>query len=341
MSWSLFKVNMLLYMNNPIGIVTPVQFATKLATEYDSCMRRGGQMIGKEAVLVGNLPLMLTLITVGQTKAITKTQPGKHDFLADIGKAVEGYWTGATLQPFPVYPIPAAGSLQNLILNSGMVTNPGKWPKVPFEIPTKSSLTFIEAFVMFAKIHLFTLQGMFMTTSLYPSVPSPVPAPGVANWIAYMIPDAPFFGLKFGGAGGDISNQGIDISNTSSSPNIRNKPKPVASPAILSNGDADGLSTTNKEDEIDNKLISDLSSDSTTDSTTDSFADSLKNINKILDAEREKDLAGLERFYSAAIQAIGDFKNIKPNVDEQFRKSLGELQRELEEDKNKCCDDCD
>ena len=323
-------------MNNPIGVVTPVQFASKLATEYDSCMRRGGQLIGKESVMAGNLPLMLTLITVAQTKAITKTQPGKHDFLADIGKAVEGYWTGATLMPFPIYPIPAAGSLQNIILNSGMVTNPGKWPKVPFEIPTKSSLVFIEAFVMFAKIHLFTLQGMFMTTSLYPSVPSPIPAPGVANWVAYMIPDAPFFGLKFGGKGdsdgsdgGDVSNQGIDVSNTMSTPDVKKKPKPIVSPNILSNGDADGLSTTNKEDEIDDALIADLNSDS------------VNNLNKILEAEREKDLAGLERFYSSAIQAIGDFKNIQPDTDAQFKKSLGELQKQLEEDKNKCCDDCD
>ena len=189
---------------------------------------------------------------------------------------------------------------------------------------------------MFAKIHLFTLQGMFMTTSLYPSVPSPIPAPGVANWVAYMIPDAPFFGLKFGGKGdadgsdgGDVSNQGIDVSNTMSTPDVKKKPKPIVSPNILSNGDADGLSTTNKEDEIDDALIADLNSDS------------VNSLNKILEAEREKDLAGLERFYSSAIQAIGDFKNIQPDTDAQFKKSLGELQKQLEEDKNKCCDDCD
>ena len=77
-----------------------------------------------------------------------------------------------------------------------MVTNPGKWPKVPFELPTKSCLTFLESFVMFAKIHLFTLQGMFMTTSLYPSVPAPIPAPGVVNWVGYTIPNIPMFGIN-------------------------------------------------------------------------------------------------------------------------------------------------
>lgn len=351
MSWKLFKVNMLMYMNNPLGVVTPVQFATKLATEYDSCMRRGGQLIGKESVLVGNLPLMLTLVTVGQAKAITKTQPGKHDFLADVGKAVEGYWTGATLQPFPIYPIPAPGSIQNLILNSGLVTNPGKWPKVPFEIPTKSCLTFIEAFVMFAKIHLFTLQGMFMTTSLYPSAPAPIPAPGVANWVGYMIPDSPMFGLKFGSEGGDLSNSGIDIGNsTNRIPSVKKKPQPIINADILSNGDSDGLSRKNKEDEIDEKLISDLGSGGSDGSGGTGGSGSSNgsgglgddsNLDKILEAERQKDLAGIDRFYSKAIQAIGDFKNLQPDADAQFRKSLGDLQKELQDEKDNCCVDCD
>ena len=336
MSWKLFKVNMLMYMNNPLGVVTPVQFATKLATEYDSCMRRGGQLIGKESVLFGNFPLMLTLVTVAQAKAITKTQPGKHDFLMDVGKAVKGYWTGATLQPFPIYPIPAPGSIQNIILNSGMVTNPGQWPTTPFEIPTKSCLTFIEAFVMFAKIHLFTLQGMFMTTSLYPSVPAPVPAPGVANWQAYIIPDTPMFGLKFGNEGGDLSNNDIDLENSSGKgkyPQVNKKSKPLVSPNILSNSNADGLSRKNKEDEIDEKLISDLGSGS------DISGD--EKLDKILEAERQKDLTGIDRFYSKAIQAIGNFKNLQPDTDAQFKKNLSDLQKELQDEKDNCCVDCD
>ena len=329
MSWNLFKVNMLLYMNNPIGIVTPLQFATKLATEYDSCMRRGGQIIGKESVLVGNLPLMISLITVSQFKALTKTQPGKHNFLEDVGKAVEGYWTGATLQPFPIYPIPAPGSIQNLILNSGMVTNPGKWPKIGFDLPTKSCLTFLEKFVMFAKIHLFTLQGMFMTTSLYPSVPSPIPAPGVANWVGYTIPNIPFFGI------------GIPQSSNTDSPDttnqnpldtlkipISNKPKPVFTSDAEKNAannkfPQQGLGLTNQDDLINNSL------------------GGSGTIDEILDAERKKDATGLDRFYSKAIQSIGDFKNLLPDAEEQFKQSLSQLQRELQEEKDNCCVDCD
>ena len=343
MSWNLFKVNMLLYMNNPIGVVTPVQFATKLAQEYDSCMRRGGQLIGKEAVMAGNLPLMLSLLGVAQAKAITKTQPGKHDFLKDVGEAIKGYWTGATLLPFPIYPIPAPGSIQNLILNSGMVTNPGTWPKVPFEIPTKSCLTFLEAFVMFAKIHLFTLQGMFMTTSLYPSVPSPVPAPGVANWVGYTIPNIPMFGINLNqisktdspdtnkfNPDGPLSDNLLPISN---------KPKPI-------------FTSDAEKNAANNKFPQNNLGDNALDNTDDTINDELRNslgsskslddkLNKILDAERKKDLTGLDRFYSKAIQSIGDFKNTLPDTDEQFRKSLGDLQKELQDEKDNCCVDCD
>ena len=324
---------MLLYMNNPIGIVTPVQFATKLATEYDSCMRRGGQLIGKEAVMAGNLPLMLSLLGVAQAKAITKTQPGKHDFLSDVGKAVEGYWTGATLLPFPIYPIPAPGSIQNLILNSGMVTNPGKWPKVPFEIPTKSCLTFLESFVMFAKIHLFTLQGMFMTTSLYPSVPAPIPAPGVANWVGYTIPNIPMFGINLNQSSNtdspDVNKFNPDGPLSDKQIPISNKPKPVfTSDTERNNGN---LGLTNTDDTINDELRNSLGSSTSLDDK----------LNKILDAERKKDATGLDRFYSKAIQSIGDFKNTLPDTDTQFRKSLSQLQRELQEEKDNCCVDCD
>lgn len=324
---------MLLYMNNPIGIVTPVQFATKLATEYDSCMRRGGQLIGKNAIMVGNLPLMLSLITVGQFKAITKTQPGKHDFLADIGKAVEGYWTGATLMPFPIYPIPAPGSIQNLIINSAMVTNPGKWPKVPFEIPTKSCLTFLESFVMFAKIHLFTLQGMFMTTSLYPSVPAPIPAPGVVNWVGYTIPNIPMFGINLNQSSNtdspDVNKFNPDGPLSDKQIPISNKPKPVFTSDAERNAANDTLSNT--DDKINDELRNSLGSSTSLDDK----------LNKILDAERKKDATGLDRFYSKAIQSIGNFKNLLPDTEEQFKQSLSQLQRELQEEKDNCCVDCD
>ena len=334
MSWNLFKVNMLLYMNNPLGVVSPAQFDIKLATEYDACMRRGGQIIGKESIMVGTLPLMLSMLGVAHAKAITKTQPGKHNFLADVGKAIEGYWTGATMMPFPTYPIPAPGSIQNLFMNSGMVTNPGKWPEVPFEIPILSCLPFLETFVMFAKIHLFQVQGMFMTTSLYPSVPAPVPAPGVVNWMGYTIPNVPMFGITLN------QNSNTDTPDTNkSNPDgplsdtllpISDKPKPLFTYRPPPAGD-DTLDTTNTDDLLNNELR-----DSLKNSTT--LADKLE---KILDNERKKDETGLARFYSKAIQSIGDFKNLQPDTEKQFKQSLSELQNELQKEKDNCCVDCD
>lgn len=349
MSWKLFKVNMLLYMNNPIGVVTPQQFGIKLVTEYDACMRRGGQLIGKEAVLAGNIGLMTTLMNVATANALTAQIPEKHAFLKDIGNAVKGYWTGATLQPFPIYPIPAPGSIQNIILNSGMVTNPGTWPQVPFEIPTKSCLTFIEAFVMFAKIHLFTLQGMFMTTSLYPSAPSPIPAPGVANWVGYMIPDIPMFGLSLNQNNGSETGLTYDNSNSDGPLSIdvkpiEDKPKPVFTSNAEKNARAgkfpqdnlgdDALS--NQDDKINEQLRNSLSN---SDGGVGGRLDD--KLNKILEAEQQKDAAGLDRFYSRAIKSIGDFKNTLPDTDEQFRKSLSDLQFELQMDKDNCCVNCD
>jgi len=150
------------------------------------------------------------------------------------------------------------------------------------------------------------------------------------------------FGLKFGSEGGDLSNSGIDIGNTANkTPGVKKKPKPIINADILSNGDADGLSQTTKEDEIDDKLISDLGSGGSDGNSGIGGLGDDSNLDKILDAERQKDLAGIDRFYSKAIQAIGDFKNLQPDTDAQFRKSLGDLQKELQEEKDNCCVDCD
>lgn len=334
MSWNLFKVNMLLFMNNPIGIVTPVQFATKLATEYDSCMRRGGQLIGKNSILFGNIALMIPLIVVGQAKAITKTQPSKHNFLADVGKAIEGYWTGATLNPFPIYPIPAPGSIQNLIITQAMVTNPGKWPEVPFEIPTKSSLVFLEAFVMFATIHLFTVQGMMMTTSLYPGPIAPVPAPGVVNWLGYTIPNVPMFGL--GGGGGSDGPLSADLIGGG---DIRDIPKPI----LKSEAERNAIDNKFPQDKLGPDAL-EYQDDVINDELRKSLSNSITLDDKaalVLDAERKKDKLGLNRFYNKAIQSIGDFKNTLPDTDAQMKKSLSQLQKELKKEKQLCCNDCD
>lgn len=335
MSWTLFKVNMLLYMNNPIAINAPQQFAAKFVTEYDSCMRRGGVMIGKEPVMMGNIPLMTSLMNVAQMSALAATTPSGHAFIKDIGNAVKGYWTGATIIPFPTYPIPAPGSIQNLFMQQGMVTNPGTWPSVPFEIPTASCLTFLSAFTMFAKIHLFTIQGMFMTTSLYPSAPSPIPAPGVVNWTAYTIPDIPMFGItKNQNSSTDAPNTSPNQSGPLDSGNadfdIREKNRIGLKTETEKDADRLGLDTNFAEDKIDDELREKLSD-------TD---DVIEKANMVLQAEIDKDQLGMDRFYSEAIKAVGSIAAVQPDKNEQFAKNLFQLQKELEKERKLCCNDC-
>ena len=328
MSWNLFKVNMLLYMNNPLAVKTPIQFGAKLAMEYDACMRRGGELIGKNSILLPNLPLMNTLMGVSTSIAITKQIPGQHSFINDIGKAVVGYWTGATLQPFPITPIPAPGSIQNIIINQSMVLDPGKFPKAPFEIPTDNCLIFINALVLFMQIHLFTIKGMYFTTSMYPGL-VPTPAPGVVNWQGYNIPNIPFFGLgtpdnrksdKDGGMSGN-SLRGDFVSGNNGNVNRGdNNDVSIDSPSN---------STSEDKKKIDDELKTKLNTDGT-------LSDKMQ---AILDAETEKSKLGLLKFYDEAQLNLGKLTRNIPNTPEA-QSSVDKIRLQLEADRNKCCDDC-
>jgi len=320
MSWKLFKVNMLLYMNNPLGVVAYPQYAAKLAMEYDMCIRRGGQLIHKNPVAAGNLPLFITMMTVAHTMALTKGVPAQHAFLKDVGNAVKGYWTGATLLPFPTPLIPAPGSVQNILANSAMVTSPGTWPNVPFEIPTDSCLSFLDMMVLFMQIHLFSLKGMYMTTSLYPSAPSPIPGPGVVQWIGYSIPNIPFPALKLGG-GQSAENFGEDG-------NFGSLDGDTFSGGNVPNDDLQG----EKAEQIDNELRARLSSGGTLES----------NLDDILRAETQKNLLGRTRFFKEADLLVGELiKKAKDDRnDKELQKSLVQLRRELDEERRKCCTDC-
>ena len=319
MSWKLFKVNMLLYMNNPAGVVAFPQYAAKLAMEYDMCMRRGGQLINKNPIAVGNMPLFITMMTVAHTMALTKGVPAQHAFLKDVGNAVKGYWTGATLLPFPTPLIPAPGSVQNILANSAMVTSPGTWPNVPFEIPTDSCLSFLDMMVLFMQVHLFSLKGMYMTTSLYPSAPAPIPGPGVLQWVGYSIPNIPFPALKLGGDAnfGADGNFGSLDGSTFGGNNVPFNP-----------GQQGGGS-----EQIDNELRARLSSGGTLES----------NLDDILRAETQKDVLGRERFFNEADLMVGklldDAKKDRSSL--QLQKSIVQIRQELAEERRKCCGDCD
>jgi len=316
MSWKLFKVNMLLYMNNPLAISGFPLFGAKLALEYDLCMRRGGQLINKNPVQTGNVPLFSQLMNVAHTTALTKTQPGQHAFLKDVGNAVKGYWTGATLLPFPTPIIPAPGSAQNIIANSAMVTSPGTWPNVPFEIPTDSSLVFLDMMVLFMQIHLLSIKGMYMTTSLYPSAPSPIPGPGVVQFTGYSIPNIPFPAFKLTGssASEQFGKDGNFGSLNGSAFGGRDVPF---------NPGQQGEDS----EKLDNELRQELSSGNLN-----------SNLDAILKSESDKNKLGRKRFFTEADLAIVKLIDEQPNKETQ--KSLQQIRAELEEERRKCCVDC-
>ena len=173
-------------MGNQGGIDTYQDFAKKLTMEYDMCMRRGYQSINNVIIQKGNTELMETMIILACNIALQK-QEGLHGVINDIGKAVVGYWTGATLNNFPPPVIPAVGSFQNLLTVSAMVTNPGKFPDMGKQVPTTDSGVFLDMLILAMTIHLTTVTGMYMTTSLYPGVPVTI-APGILLWTGYNVP---------------------------------------------------------------------------------------------------------------------------------------------------------
>jgi hypothetical protein len=75
---------------------------------------------------------------------------GPYDLVGAMGNGVIAYWTGATLNEFPIPILPAPGSVQNIGVTSNLVVSPGVWqpplvtvsvpPIIVNEIPTEELL---------------------------------------------------------------------------------------------------------------------------------------------------------------------------------------------------------
>ena len=187
MSWTLFKVNILRKTNiiNQNNIPTVAKI---WADEYDAAVKRGKDFINFESVQSGNKAIMETLFKVALLKGLT-TPPGQNFSLVnEFGNGVKAYWAGAQMKPFPIPLIPAPGSIQNISVNSNVVVNVGIWPIYPPLKPARKQETIVDMFILAALIHLFSIGGFIQTTSLYPSAPTPIPAPGVIPWTGYLVP---------------------------------------------------------------------------------------------------------------------------------------------------------
>ena len=188
MSFAIFKSSMMSYMKNQDGIKAFPEFAQKITSEYDMCIRRGLQTINNIPIQTPNIALMQTLVTLACTTALAK-QKGKHTFADDIGKGVLGYWTGATLVVGIPPIIPAPGSMLNVSSTAAFVTTPGTWTPVGPLDPTDDSGVFLDKLIASMVSHLPTIQGMYITMSLYPGSP-PFVAPGVLTWTGFTVPPA-------------------------------------------------------------------------------------------------------------------------------------------------------
>ena len=189
MSWSLFTRNVIRKTNpnrNPSLDINEV--ATVWANEYDAAVKRGKDFINLESVQTGNLELMKTLFRAALLKGLTSPPNTPFSLVNEFGNGVKAYWSGAQMRPFPIPLIPAPGSIQNLQVTSNIVTSPGVWPIYPPIKPASKQVIMVNMFVLAAVVHLFSIGGVIQTTSLYPSVPSPIPSPGVIVWSGYIIP---------------------------------------------------------------------------------------------------------------------------------------------------------
>jgi hypothetical protein len=189
MSWSLFKIN-ILRKTNPISnpSININEVATIWAEEYDACIKRGIDFINLESIQAGNIEIMKIFFRLALLKGLA-TPPGvPFSLVNEFGNGVKAYWAGAQMRPFPIPLIPAPGSIQNIAVNSNIVINPGTWPIYPPLKPARKQIIMIDMFILAAIVHLFSVGGIIQTISLYPSAPTPIPAPGIISWTGYLIP---------------------------------------------------------------------------------------------------------------------------------------------------------
>ena len=186
MSWGLFKLNVI-RKTGVINSNTVKTVAKVWAEEYDAAVKRGIDFINFESIQVGNKQIMETLFLVALLKGMSSPSD-KFSLVNEFGNGVKAYWAGASMKPFPIPLIPAPGSIQNLIVNSNIVSNVGTWPMYPPIKPVSKQEILVDMFIIAALIHLFSIGGIIQTTSLYPSAPTPIPAPGIIPWTGYIVP---------------------------------------------------------------------------------------------------------------------------------------------------------
>lgn len=186
MSWQIFKNNILRVANDPISIRNTEQVANLYAMEYDSAIRRGADILHNVSILSGNLPMMIQLFNLALKQGLNTNSP-QFSLVNSMGNGVISYWSGATMNVVPIPLMPAPGTIQNILVTSNIVSNPGTWSVYPPIPPTNSTSIIIDTFIAAATLHLTTITGLINTLSLYPAAPSPIPGPAIIPWTGYRV----------------------------------------------------------------------------------------------------------------------------------------------------------
>jgi hypothetical protein len=184
MSWNIFKQNVSRVMNNPDSINDTETIANLFATEYDSAIRRGGDTVNKVAIKKGNTQAMEQIFNISLKNGLNSKQP--YSLINEMGRGVVLYWSGALLNEFPIPIVPAVGAIVNIAVTSNIVISSGVFPFAPPLPPVNSTDLIIDNFILYATIHLTTVNGIVNTISSYP--PTGTPAPGVVLWTGYVVP---------------------------------------------------------------------------------------------------------------------------------------------------------
>jgi hypothetical protein len=187
MSLQKFKANMLRFMQNQEGLGSSDDFASKLTSEYNILIKSGFQTINNVPLQTGNTQGMESFIKLACLKA-SSIQEGQHNFLDDVGNGIINYWLNATLIVGIPPVIPAIGSIANITTTSTLVISPGQWTPIGPLSPNNDSNIFLSQLIAGIQSHLSTIQFLYNTISLYPSVPAPITAPGILQSTGYTIP---------------------------------------------------------------------------------------------------------------------------------------------------------
>ena len=191
MSWQIFKQTMKLVMSRPEAVSSPDVFAEALAGAYLTTVSTGFAFLNFSRLQRGNYDAMKALFKLALLKGLSTQPPQRFSLVNELGEGVKIFWAGAQMTPFPTPIIPAPGSISNTAVTSNVVISAGTWPKFPPLFPARSNDIFIDQFILASIIHLFSLQGLVQTISLYPGPVSPIPGPGVLNWRGFVVLPVP------------------------------------------------------------------------------------------------------------------------------------------------------